>query len=70
MTPVDTTSGGTQLTLAEIDEGWVEVEKENTLGSAKNAFPGPRAEAPSSSAHATDRTAAAFQNPLMLPVVH
>ena len=41
-TPVDTTSGGTQPTPEEIDEGWVEVEKENTLGSAKNAFPGGR----------------------------
>ena len=41
-TPVDTTSGGTQPTPEEIDEGWVEIEKENTLGSAKNAFPGGR----------------------------
>ena len=32
-------TGGTQPTPEEIDEGWVEVEKENTLGSAKNAFP-------------------------------
>mgnify|MGYP003328479059 CR=1 FL=1 len=40
--PEDKMPGGTTLTQQEIEDGWIEVEKENSLGSAKNSFPGGR----------------------------